>query len=119
MGVSIRGRRVLQERAAQRHADREAADRQADEIARSMLNRSQAARYLGLAPSTLRDLWAAGRGPRAIKFGHLRQSRIMYPVEHLDAWRLDPIGYSETARDESIGPFEPPQRGGDRRSSKS
>lgn len=112
MSSSIRARHVVQERAAQRRADREAANRQADEIRQTMLNRQQAARYLGLAPSTLRDLWAAARGPRAIKFGHCRQSRILYPVEELDRWRLDPTGYSATARDERIGPFEPPRRGG-------
>jgi len=115
MGTSLRAREVLKQRAADRRSAREAADRQSDEIRRSMLSRTQAARYLGLAPSSLRDLWAAGKGPRGIKFGHERQSRVFYPVEHLDAWRLDPTGYSERARDESIGPFEPPRRGGNRK----
>jgi hypothetical protein len=115
MGVSIRARRVLQERAADRQAARAAAAREADDIRRAMLSRVQAARYLGLAPSSLRDLWAAGKGPKAIKFGHCRQSRIFYPVEELDRWRLDPLNYSTPARDDSIGPFEPPRRGGNRK----
>jgi hypothetical protein len=110
MGVSLRARAVLRQQADQRRAEREAADREADEIRRSMLSRTQAAKYLGLRPSSLRDLWAAGKGPRAIKFGVERQSRIFYPLEELDRWRLDPLNYGPS-RDESIGPFEPPRRG--------
>jgi hypothetical protein len=106
---SIRAREVLKQRARERQAARAEADRQADEVRRSMLTRRDAARYLGLSETYLRDAWAQSVGPRAVKLGTERQSRILYPVEELDRWRSDPLNYSTPARD--CGPFEPPMRG--------
>jgi len=112
--TSIRAREILHQRARERHAARAAAAREAEEIRRSMLTRKAAARYLGLSEVYLREAWAAGVGPRAVKLGVERQSRVLYPIEELDRWRADPLNYSTPARD--CGPFEPPRRGGrDRR----
>jgi len=87
-----------------------------DELRRSMLPRGAAAVYCGLKESTLRDWWAAGdRGPAGVKIGSARQSRVFYPIEELDRWRADPLGYSRRSRPENIGPFEPPHRGNGRR----
>jgi hypothetical protein len=106
---SIRAREVSRQRSRERYAAQAEAAREAEEIRRSMLPRKAAARYLGLSEVYLRDAWAAGVGPRAVKLGTCRQSRVLYPLEELDRWRSDPLGYSTPARD--CGPFEPPRRG--------
>lgn len=112
MGLSIRAREVLKQRAAARRDERERLAREADTVVRSMLTRRDAARYLGLSECYLREAWAAGTGPKAIKLGERRQSRVLYPLEELDRWRRDPSRYDTPARD--IGPFEPPRRGSSR-----
>lgn len=86
-----------------------------EDVSRTMLPRPAAAKYLGLKESTLRDWWASGDvGPAGVKLGTSRQSRVLYPIAELDRWRDDPLGYSRRARPETIGPFEPPRRGGKR-----
>lgn len=108
MGLSIRAARVVRKQQEERAAAE-------DDFRRTMLPRPAAAKYLGLAETTLRDWWAAGRGPAGIKLSPARQGRVFYPVAELDAWKTDPLNYSRRARPESIGPFEPPRRGSDKR----
>ena len=78
---------------------------------KALLTRREAATYLAVQPTTLRDWYAAGRGPAAIKLGPLRTSRVRYAREQLDAWRADPSAYTEPARPKGIPRFEPPSRG--------
>lgn len=112
MGLSIRARAAQRALAAARRAEREALDAEANRVRRTMLTRKDAATYLGVRPGFLRDAWAQGIGPRAIKLGTKRQSRVLYAIEELDRWRSDPQSYDTPARD--CGPFEPPRRGSPR-----
>lgn len=112
MGTSEIMRRGRERLRQQRQQERDEQERQrAAEAAAApaMLRRPEAAAYLGLRESTLRSWYAAGTGPRAVKTGTARQSRVFYAVEELDQWRRDPQGYAAPARDH--GPFEPPRRG--------
>lgn len=120
MGLSLRAQQIARQEAAEKAAARVARLEQeleaADEFRRTMLPRPAAARYLGIKVSTLRDWWAdGGKGPSAVKVGTSRQARVFYPIEELDKWRSDPLGYRQRARPESIGPFEPPKRGNSKR----
>lgn len=123
MGLSLRAAKIAREAAKEKIAARAARLEkelaEADEFRRTMLSRPDAARYLGISETTLRDWWASGdKGPAAVKIGPSRQARVFYPVEELDRWRSDPLGYRQRARPESIGPFEPPQRGNAKRGPK-
>ncbi len=57
-----------------------------------VFNDVQAARYLGLAPQTLRNLRHYGRGPAYCKLG----SRVVYKISDLERYlaerRIDPGG---------------------------
>ena len=79
------------------------------------MNRAEAARYVGLAPSTLQRLWAADVGPRAIKLSAGRSGRVLYARAELDRWVAAgmPRDATGTARPSSIprGCFSPPARG--------
>ena len=123
MGMSIRAARYARQQAEERAAAKRARDAEAAaadaEFRRTMLPRPAAAKYLGVAETTLRDWWAAGdRGPAGVKLSPARQGRVFYPLAELDAWKADPLAYSRRARPESIGPFEPPRRGSDKRGPK-
>lgn len=50
---------------------------------RTLLSPVDAARYLGLAPQTLAKARLTGQGPTYAKLG---ARRVMYRLEHLDAW---------------------------------
>lgn len=52
-----------------------------------VLTTRRAAEYCGVAHQTLRNLLAAGAGPRVFKQGRLN---VFYPVD-LDAWLADRI----------------------------
>jgi hypothetical protein len=80
-----------------------------------LLTRPQAAVALSVAESTLRRWYSEGRGPATVKLGTGRASRIRYPLEHLRAFALDPVGYDRPARADGLPHFEPPSRGNPRR----
>lgn len=77
---------------------------------RGLLNRAQAADYLGVCVSTLRRWYFQGRGPQAVKTGDRRQSRIYYPRDELDRWIADPRGYDRPVRPAGLQRFDPPPR---------
>jgi predicted DNA-binding transcriptional regulator AlpA len=76
-----------------------------------LLTRAQAAKVCGLAPSTLARLYARNAGPRAVKLGAARGSRVRYPRSALLEWCADPAGFAEQARPAGLPRFEPPRRG--------
>lgn len=76
-----------------------------------LLTRPQAARLCGLAPSTMARLYARNAGPKAVKLGAARGSRVRYPLESLREWMRDPAGFAEPARPAGLPRFEPPRRG--------
>ena len=80
-----------------------------------LLTRPQAAAALSVAESTLRRWYAEGRGPATVKLGTGRASRVRYPLEHIRAFALDPVGYDQPARPDKLPHFEPPSRGNPRR----
>lgn len=85
-----------------------------------LYTRKQAAAYLNLAECTLRRWWAATppRGPRCVKMGTGRASRVRYPVVELAAFAADPIGYDAQTRRDNVPRFEPPSRGNPRHKKK-
>lgn len=80
-----------------------------------LLTREQAAKVCGLAPSTLARLYARNSGPKAVKLGASRGSRVRYPRGSLLEWIADPAGFDEPARPAGLPRFEPPARGRKRR----
>jgi len=114
MGCSLRAQAVVKARAEQRRQERAVVEARRQAVVAStpktVLSRAEAAKYLGLAESTLRTWYAEGRGPQVIKFGCQRQSRVGYLVEELDEWRRDPSSYSKPARPDTCGPFSMPGR---------
>lgn len=98
MGLGIRARQVVAERARQRHAERlERERRKAAEAAafhRDFLDRGRAAAHIGVSLPTLRRMMAAGTSPAYMKTrGDHRQSPVLFPVAELDAWLDDRAGY--------------------------
>lgn len=85
------------------------------EVEPALLTRPQAARFLSIAENTLRRWYAESRGPRVVKMGTGRASRIRYPRADLEAFARDPVGYAEQTRPEGLPHFEPPSRGNPRR----
>jgi len=62
--------------------------------------RATAAAMLGVTTHALRA-WASAdppRGPRAVKLGQDRRSRVLYPVEEIRDWLADPVGYERRRR---------------------
>lgn len=80
-----------------------------------LLTRPQAAAFLNLSPNTLRRWYADATGPRVVKLGVGRASRVRYPIAELRAFANDPAGYSQQARPDGVGHFEPPSRGNPKR----
>lgn len=80
-----------------------------------LLTRPQAAAFLNLSTTTLRRWYAASTGPRVVKLGTGRASRVRYPRAELAAFARDPNAYAEPTRPENVPHFEPPQRGNKRR----
>ena len=51
-----------------------------------LLTTRQAAEVVGLSPKTLRQLRCDRQGPRCLKAGSSKQSRVRYPLSALEAW---------------------------------
>lgn len=47
---------------------------------------AEAARVCGLSAKTLRQLRCDRKGPRCLKVGETKQSRVLYPMSALAAW---------------------------------
>ena len=80
--------------------------------------RPAAARYLGVACSTMERWWAQDVGPRGIKLGTDRRARVFYSRAELDRFLADGMQLRPgTARPKTVprGCFEPPARGRPRR----
>lgn len=80
-----------------------------------LLDRKAAAFVLGVSTNTLRRWYAENRGPRTVKLGQARASRVRYPRADLLAYARDPVGYAEAVRADGLPHFEPPARGNPRR----
>lgn len=80
-----------------------------------LLTRPQAAAFLNLSTTTLRRWYAADTGPRVVKLGVGRASRVRYPRSELVAFASDPSGYTAQTRPDNVPHFEPPSRGNPRR----
>lgn len=57
-----------------------------DLVAPEYLTPRQAGRFTGTSPRTLEQLRQAGKGPRFIRLGAGRKSRVRYRVSDLRAW---------------------------------
>lgn len=79
------------------------------------LTRRAAAAYLSVSLTQMRRWYANNYGPRAVKMGTKRASRVRYARRELDAFMADPAGYAVAARPEQMPHFEPPSRGNPRR----
>jgi hypothetical protein len=51
-----------------------------------LLTTAEAARVVGLTQKTLRELRCQRRGPRCLKAGDSKQSRVRYPLSGLEEW---------------------------------
>jgi hypothetical protein len=82
----------------------------------ALLDRTTAARILGVRPSTLRKWWSSSpaRGPRGVKLSPARSARVLYPASEVAAFARDPIRYARNVRPDSLPAYEPPQRRGGR-----
>lgn len=80
-----------------------------------LLTRPQAAAFLALSTTTLRRWYASNAGPRVVKLGTGRASRVRYPIHELRAFAADPTGYAAQTRPDNVPHFEPPSRGNPRR----
>lgn len=78
------------------------------------LTRPQAAAFLNLSTTTLRRWYAADTGPRVVKLGTGRASRVRYSRSELVAFASDPVAYAAQARPDNLPHFEPPSRGNPR-----
>lgn len=84
-------------------------------VAPEYLDRRAAAAYLSISLTQLRRWYAEGRGPRAVKMGSKRASRVRYPRAELDRYMAAPTLYAEQTRPDGMPHFEPPSRGNPRR----
>jgi predicted DNA-binding transcriptional regulator AlpA len=63
-----------------------------------LLSSPEAARYLGIAPQTLRKWRLQGKGPRYVRLGDSPRSRVMYRLADLEVW-LAHRTYGSTAEE--------------------
>jgi hypothetical protein len=114
VGLSIRAQRVVRERALAKQAERQARLREAEkavaEFNAEYLTPADAARMAGFSPATLRRLNANGLGPRPLKLGVHRQSRIRYPRAEVISWLSDRQAYESANRPLHEPKFSPPAR---------
>lgn len=100
MGYSIRQRRYVAERALEQTKARLAAEaearRKAEEYAANYLDRERAAAYLKVSPLRLTKWSGLKKGPLRLKYGHARQSRVVWPLIELEEYGLDPKAYNAT-----------------------
>lgn len=80
-----------------------------------LLTRPEAAQFLSVSEATLRRWYAHSFGPRVVKLGGARSSRVRYPLPDLEAFASNPNGYAGQARPDHVPHFEPPSRGNPRR----
>jgi predicted DNA-binding transcriptional regulator AlpA len=118
MGLARRAREIAHEIALARQAERQARMRQAEKAAADFdsefLTLAALARVTGFAPSTIRRLNAEGRGPRPLKLGPHRQSRVRFPRGEVVAWMTDRQAYESANRPIRDARFSPPPRTGER-----
>lgn len=114
MGLSIRAQQIVRERALARQAERQSRLREAEKAAADFdaeyLTPADAARVTGFSAGTLRRLNAEGLGPRPLKLGVYRQSRIRYPRSEVIAWLSDRQAYESANRPLHESKFSPPAR---------
>ena len=100
MGNSIMMRRFIAERArarlAARLAEEAEAQRKAAEYAANFYERERAAEYLSVSPLRLTKWSGLKKGPLRLKRGDARQSRAVWPLVELQAYRDDPKAYNAT-----------------------
>lgn len=51
-----------------------------------LVSTAEAAHYVGLTQKTLREMRCQRRGPRCLKAGDSKQSRVRYPLSGLQEW---------------------------------
>jgi predicted DNA-binding transcriptional regulator AlpA len=104
---SIRAARYRAQRAAERLHERLTADADAratlDAWHRDWLDRRRAAARLGIAERTLKAWQLAGKGPRPVKFGTHRQSRVAWRAADIDAYLTNPVAYESEKSPASPG----------------
>lgn len=54
-----------------------------------VLNNDAAAREIGVSPITLRQWRLVGKGPRFIKLGTSKQSKVVYDPADIEAWKRE------------------------------
>jgi predicted DNA-binding transcriptional regulator AlpA len=112
VGLSIRAQRIVRERALAKQAERQARLREAEKAAAEFnaeyLTPAAAAHMTGFSVGRLRRLNAEGRGPRPLKLGQHRQSRIRYPRSEVVAWLADRDGYEAETLAAGRTKFSPP-----------
>jgi hypothetical protein len=81
--------------------------------AKLLLNRKEAAAILGKRPCTLREWYARGVGPPAVKHGSARQARIFYLRADLENWCAAgcPMGHGARPLGIPIGRWSADARG--------
>ena len=71
----------------------------ADNLGRRYVGTCDAAEVLGLAPGTLANWRYFGRGPKYVKLGRKRSSRVLYDLrdlfEYLDSKKVSPAALGE------------------------
>lgn len=107
MGESIRVQRYRAMLAARRLEERlladDAAREELDRFRAAYLDREAAAAALGIRPRTLKAWQAAGRGPRPVKSGSCRQSRVYWPRAEIERYLLDPPAYEASRQATDAG----------------
>lgn len=97
MGLSIRARRIMAQRAAEKAAAQRAADQEQQRLEAehhaAYLSRSRAADFLGVSVHRLKRLMTAGTGPTCSKAGESKQSPVRWHIDELRAWKADPRAY--------------------------
>ena len=118
MALGIRAREIAREVALARQAERQARLREAEKAAAAFdaeyLSLPALARLTGFAESTIRRLNAEGRGPKPLKLGPHRQSRVRYERAEVVAWMTDRQAYESAHRPVRDAHFSPPPRAGKR-----
>lgn len=89
-------RRQADQRSAARRAEWEAAVAELEKFDREYLPTERVATILAVAKVTLRRWRSTGAGPRWIKFGSAKQSRVRYPLADLRLYMADPAAYRPT-----------------------
>lgn len=112
MGLSLRAQEYVRQRGLAREAERQArlraVERAAAEFEAEYLTPAAAATLTGFSAATLRRLNAEGRGPRPLKLGPHRQSRLRYERREVLAWIADRETYEAARLADDRTKFTPP-----------